>query len=286
MNIICFLTVKPCILTLKFCEQLQNESNYNVRVFVDDNDYRIPDIFNGNIEIIKINNKTCEDKGYKSTVMWLDNKACSRDKALYYLNINDIEYDNVWLIEEDVFIPNIETISNIDIKYPNGDLLSRHHSIVNTYQDTRKYIIPYLKKKKIKAPYAQSMISAIRCSKKLVKIIGKHAEINNDLFLDEALFNTLALQNNLDVLTIKELNSIKYKKKWTIKDIKQIGINNLYHRIKDIQKHYSYRKELENQNNIEKQSNYKYLLKNKSKMFLGKKYSSITILLIILYFNL
>ncbi len=284
MNIICFLTVKPCILTLNYFEQLQNESNYNVRVFVDDNDYIIPGDFNGNIEIIKINNKICEDSGYKSTVMWFDNKACSRDKALYYLNINDIEYDNVWFIEEDVFIPNIETISNIDKKYPHGDLLSRHHTIVNTHKDRQKYIIPYLKNTKIETPYAQSMISAIRCSKKLVKIIGKYAEINNDLFLDEALFNTLSLKNNLEVVTIQELNTIRYKKIWGIKDIQNIGTNNLYHRIKNIEKHYSYRKQLEEYNEV-KQSNLKSGSEKQSKKNLGKEYI-IIIILFIFYFNL
>ena len=49
--------------------------------------------------------------------------ATSREKALYYFYKNDINYDHIWFIEEDVFIPTIETIKNIDIKYPDNDLL-------------------------------------------------------------------------------------------------------------------------------------------------------------------
>ena len=42
----------------------------------------------------------------------------------YFYKNDDINYDYIWFIEEDVFIPNINTIQNINNKYESGDLLS------------------------------------------------------------------------------------------------------------------------------------------------------------------
>jgi hypothetical protein len=60
------------------------------------------------------------------------------------------------------------------------------------------------------------------------------------LFLDEALFNTLAFQNNLRVLCIDELSTIEWRKDWNKSDIVD---TNLYHPIKSIDIQYSYRNE-------------------------------------------
>ena len=67
-------------------------------ICIDKNDYVIPN-YNNEINIIQIDNKVCEDAGFKSTVVWLNNKACSRDKALYYFCKHDIEFEYLWLIE-------------------------------------------------------------------------------------------------------------------------------------------------------------------------------------------
>merc|ERR1712087_806349 len=84
-------------------------------------------------------------------------------------------------------------------------------------------------KNSIPLPYSASMICAIRCSKKLLKHIFSYALIYKTLFLDEVMFNTLALHNNLNIKVIKELKTIYWRHEWTKKDI---NINNLYHPVK------------------------------------------------------
>ena len=85
------------------------------------------------------------------------------------------------------------------------------------------------------------MICAIRCSKKLMKCIDDYAKKYNNLFMDEALFNTLALYNNLNVNCIPELKNIVWRHPWKFKDI---NVNNLYHPVKDINKQIKWRKKL------------------------------------------
>ena len=239
MNIICLLSVRPCILIYNFYRDIQLNSQYDVFICIDDNNYDIPE-YDDIVKIIKINNKDCENNGYKSSVLWLDNKACSRDKALYYFNKENITYNFIWFIEEDVFIPSIDTIINIDNKYTTGDLLVSSHNII--HKKSKIWHWRYINKQiKINPPYGYSMICAIRCSKKMLTSIHRYSQKHNNLFMDEALFNTLAIHNNLVVRCIPELNTIVYRKEWELKDIL---INNLYHPIKDIQQQYNFRKNL------------------------------------------
>lgn len=238
MNIICLLSVRPCIKTYDFFKSIQSNTQYSVYIVIDDNNYDIPD-YDSIVKIIKIDNKECEKNGFKSTVLKFNNKACSRDKALYYFTNKFIDFNYIWFVEEDVFIPHIHTIENIDKKYGfEHDLLAPSHNIINKQKTDWHW--NYIKKQiKINLPYANSMICAIRCSNSMLNSIKEYAIKYNNLFLDEALFNTLAIHNNLKVLSIEELAGIVYRKDWKITEIVD---TNLYHPIKNIDTQYSYRK--------------------------------------------
>jgi len=253
MNIICLLSVKPCIKTYNFFNNIKLNTNYEVFIVIDDNNYKI-DIdnykeFNENstdllnpiykdiVKIIKINNKICEDNGYKNTVLWIEkNKACSRDKALFFFNKIYTNYNHIWFVEEDVFIPNINTITNIDNKYSNEDLLVQKHNVIyEKVYDTWHWnlINSHIK---IDPPYASSYICAIRCSKKMLNCINEYASLYNDLFLDEALFNILAMYYKLNILCIAELENLNCCNEYNLFNINDE--NNLYHPIRSIDKQY------------------------------------------------
>jgi len=235
--IIAFLTVKPPKLFFEFIKELK-KPNYDIYVIIDDNNYKIKEIYN-NINIIYINTNESEMIGFKSSVFNKNNIACSRDKALYYFSHKVTNYDYIWLIEEDVFIPTTQTIFNIDNKYNDNiyDLLVSKHDVYNTKQYDWLWSYVY-KQTNIGLPYACAMICAIRCSKKLIISISKYAENNKSLFLDETLFNTIAEHNNLNVKIISELSNIIWKKNW---EKEEINNYNLYHPIKDINIQFSYR---------------------------------------------
>lgn len=233
--IICFLTVRPNELFYNYVKQLKN-NNTDIYICIDDNNYNIPN-YDDYIPIIKLDNRLCEINGFKSTVLSFNNRAVSRDKALYYFCKNNINYEYIWFIEEDVFIPDIDTINNINNKYKNADLLAAKNNIIN--QKTLEWHWPYIYTQiMIDLPYSCSMICAIRCSKRLMECINNYAILYNDLFMDEALFNTLAVHNKLDIKTPEELSTIVYQHDWKKDDIKK---NYLYHPIKNINKQYEYR---------------------------------------------
>ena len=112
------------------------------------------------------------------------------------------------------------------------------------------------KQTNLSPPYANSMISAIRCSKTIINCIKTYVKEHNNLFLDEALFNTLALHNNLTITCCPELSSIEYRKDWEISDILS---TNLYHPIKSINTQYNYRKLTSSWINVRKNPRLKIL---------------------------
>jgi len=247
MNIICLLSVRPCIKIYNFFKSIKLNTPYDVYIVIDDNNYTIPDYQDdGTVKIIKVDNNECEQNGFKSSILWLGDRAGSRDKALYYFTKESINYSHIWFIEEDVFIPTVYTIQNIDNKYNyEHDLLVPSHNIIDT-QQTDWHWNHINNQIKISPPYANSMICAIRCSKAMLNCIRDYAKAHNSLFLDEALFNTLAIYNKLKVLCIQELSSIVYQRDWKHCDIFH---TNLYHPIKDIDRQYSYREKGEHSYN-------------------------------------
>jgi hypothetical protein len=239
MNAICFCTLRPSEQFIDFCSKLKKE-NYDIFVCVDDNEYPIKET---DIGIIKINNDESKINGFYGSVTYCINRACSRDKSLYYFcKLSPIKYKNIWFIEEDVFIPTINTIENIDKKYMDYDLLSANNYIYPqqpTWCHWKRVFDET--KNKLTEPFAISMTCAIRVSDNLLNCIEKYADKHKILFFNEALFNTLGLQNKLSIHTPEELSSILYRHEWKIKNINP---NNLYHPIKDISKQYLFRNEL------------------------------------------
>lgn len=236
----CFLTVAPNELFYNFVKQLPDIDN--TYICIDNNKHNIPN-YDNKVKIIKIDNKIAEDNGFKNTHSRIKGST-SREKALYYFYINDLSYNHIWFIEEDVFIPTLDTIKNIDLKYPDNDLLVRNHEICNEKRTNWHWnLVNEQLRGKIDLPYAWALgagICAIRCSKKFLECIFNYALKHKTLFFCEVMFNTLSLHNNLDVKDIDELKTIVYRKKdgW---QKHEIDVNNLYHPVKCMNKQYSLR---------------------------------------------
>jgi hypothetical protein len=236
-KIICLLAVKPCAKTYNFYKNIQLNSDYHVYIVLDDVTYEVPGD-DGTVPIIRINSQECKDKGFHSSVKDMQDIVSSRDKALYYFK--DICFDYIWMLEEDVFIPNINTIIDIDNKYSGDLLVSVTTDICHTVQyDWHWGLVQH--KIKIPPPYSKGMISAVRCSKILLKYIADYATDYNHLFIDEALFHTLSLQNNLKTTAVPEMETILWRCDFRKEDIKS---TNLYHPVKNINQQYEFREYL------------------------------------------
>jgi hypothetical protein len=82
------------------------------------------------------------------------------------------------------------------------------------------------------------MVCAVRMSKTLLSKIKDYANEYKTLFFLEALFSTICKANNLKYDTPSELWSISYRNNHLESDI---NICNLYHPVKDMNKHTIFR---------------------------------------------
>jgi len=257
-NALCFLTVKPNKLFLDMIEKLTYY--YKIFIMVDSNKYKIPKN-KYNYTFIQLNEKVCEDKGYKSSVLWCNKRACSRDKALYYFTyINHYSnYKFIWFIEEDVFIPRFNLLKGLDEKYENIDLILPKLEDVpedwNLYSITNTQINNTIPK-----PWFRSMICALRLNSNMMKLIHNYTLKYKTLFLDEVFFPTLAIKNNLSVQVSPHLKGIVYRNDWKLDDIEFYV---MYHPIKKINRQIAFR------SNIDRK--YEQYLKNKYKFIIKKK---------------
>jgi hypothetical protein len=260
---IVFFTYRPPIEIFEFAEKLKN-NKYDVYVSVNDNEYEIPEYDKNKITIIKLDNHLCYNEGYFNTNINIKNLVNSRDKALYYFNrINSINYKYIWFIEDDTFIPTTHTLSDLDNKYLDGDYLTNDYftvynlvSDLHIYQELRKDF-SFIKFKNnfnfnhgfafeeihlyYPFPWIKSMSNAIRVSMNFMQKIDEIAKKFKKLAMDEVLFPTLSLHNNLKIIVPIEFSPIVWRREvlndflksynW---DYNQIRSEYLYHPIKDL----------------------------------------------------
>jgi hypothetical protein len=157
---------------------------------------------------------------------------------IYFFCEEETRYDFVWVFEDDCFIPSVETIQRLHLKYKNHHLVTANNfKNDGSMQDWHwRYIYDKCKK----GPYAYSMVSACGISRDVFNEIKRYKESEGTLFLIEAMFNTLALQKGLKVIDAFELKSVVWQGKWGLDEFILLP-NNIFHPRKDIEKHYELR---------------------------------------------
>lgn len=238
---IALLTKYPTNIWLNF---LNNFNNYDIFIIIDDNSKDFSKLFgslNSKINFIQIDDNYAKSKGFYCNGHVpsgsLPGKPISWDKSLMYFSLINNNYDYVWFMEDDVLFLKEDVLQNIDFKYPNSDLLTPSNNIINNY-DLWTWELKYTIKDILKLPICTSMICACRISNKLLHIIKNYRDNNNILAFYEAMFNTLAYQNNCKIDTPDELSTIHYRTSW---DLNNLNLNNLYHPVKNIDSHIIFR---------------------------------------------
>lgn len=186
----------------------------------------------GNVSIINIPGNIATQAGYWGTVVYYMDRACSKDKALYFLANVAPKYDFVWLIEDDVLIPSNMTLQYLDDLYPETDLLVppfavRHfaHQAIGWHWPKIAPLIAF------PFPWGQGLTCAVRFSQKFIQNLGEYANKEKKLFHDEALFTTLAMNTNLTIATPEALKTIAFRPRG---DFKHVDTKHLYHPVKDV----------------------------------------------------
>ena len=225
---ICFISREYNKILFDFAETCADL--YDVYIIVDDNSPI--NISSNKIKIIQIDEKECIKYNYIKSTYRFEQDVSGWDKAFYYF-CNKVNYDYVWFIEDDVFIANVNVLNNIDIKYPNSDMLCQNNKKINKDFPKKNFNLPKLIKKKLNFKLYQTMCCAIRISKLVLKLISSTVNIHHQLFFHELFILSLVIHNKLSYNVIPELKNIVYRKNWDIYTLK-VNPNKLYHPIKDM----------------------------------------------------
>lgn len=224
---------------VKFANQIYKLTDFEVFLVLDSNEK----IENTNdFSIIQVDSSVCLNAGYigcnPKGKTHIQKDVISWDKFFYSFCNEILDFDFVWIFEEDVFIPSIECIVNINRKYSHYDLVTP-----NNFKKTDNIPDWHWKDifEKINPPYFFSMVSACGISNNILNQIKKFVETNRYLIHHEVLLNTLANQNNLKVITANELKSVVWLGEWGIDEFVRLP-NNFFHPRKDIE-NYSYIRE-------------------------------------------
>jgi hypothetical protein len=235
MNYICLITFRP---NKTWCDFLNIFNKYKIYIILDDNNFDLKEFISNynNIIFIKVEDAKCKLNGFIDTNFTLNKLISGWDKALYYFGVENTNYDFIWFMEDDVFFNSEDTVKRIDNQYIDDDLLSNSYT-ENKNGDKKTWLwnkinIQYT------PPYYNGMMCAVRFSKKMMQCINNYACKNKTLCFLEALFPTIAIKNNLKYNNPSEFNSIYYRKEFGKQDI---NINNLYHPVKDVNKHICFR---------------------------------------------
>jgi len=239
---VCLLCRIPNDIQIHF---LSSFTKYDIYVIIDDNSkcYKEQYAKLRNVNIIQIDNGECKNAGFRNTCYTLKKEITAWSKSMYYFSVLNKKYDKVWFFEDDVFFYDEETIINIDLKYDDSDLLTKSYG-ENKNGDKRGWHWANIDIK-FPPPYYCAMVCATRMSSSLLSKIKDYAYEHNTLFFLEALFPTMCKINNMKYDTPSELKNIDYRRNFYDTNINK---HELFHPVKDIQKHIHYRELLKNHN--------------------------------------
>jgi len=206
----CLLCRRPSKSWLSFLDNLQSTTQYKVIVICDDNTYDSEE-YNTSVRIIKYETDTVKSAYYTHACFAsMGSFIIAWDKAIYHFCEVEKEYDYVYFVEDDVFIPSIESIQNIQEKYTD-DLLC--HCDNGFFEKDKGDINVWNWRHAngaLNLPWYASMVCAIRVSNALLRSVQRHVQLLRRIPFIEILWNTLAHQNKLSVRIIQEFEYIIY----------------------------------------------------------------------------
>ena len=229
-----------------FANEICRETNYEVFLVIDSWQSAAQLLETDLFTTVSAEDEDCIRQGYvgcniagKET--HIQKKVIAWDKMLLHFCKYESDIDFLWVFEDDVFIPRVETIKNLTEKYSSNDLVTPN----NFYKSDSimDWHWPHVVDK-IKPPYFYSMVCACGMSRKMLDAVAKYVEQNNRLFYIEVMFNTIAMQDkSMKVSDPLELKSVVWKGEWGVDEFMLLP-NSVFHPIKDVENNANRRAEI------------------------------------------
>ena len=229
---VCILTRKPSVVWLDFLHTWTHE--YDIYVMIDDNQLDITELVEKykNIRFLQIEDSESIEKGYVNVNYIFNKPATSWDKALYYFCEKNTSYKNVWFIEDDVYIPSMKHLIQLDEKYQNVDLICNQHG--NNYDGQSNGWSHWGEAEKyFELPWSNGLQCICRMSDSLLSKIKGFVETEHTLTFLEVLFPTITDQNHFIYAVPTEFEQVECCR--TYGDWKDINPNAFYHPVKDFE---------------------------------------------------
>jgi hypothetical protein len=191
-------------------------------------------------DIITVADETCKKAGYTHSCNVVQLKRPNKDitilawdKAIYYFCDVNQSYDQVWFIEDDVFVPTVHTLPVMDIKYGGQpDLLTREH--ISPADNNPARISSWTcSKDNYPEPWFTSMGCCRRVSRRLLDHIRDYAKERRRIYFHEPMFNTIAHHKKCKIVLCEELYTVAYR--CNINNYRILDISKCYHAIKNIE---------------------------------------------------
>ena len=235
-NCICMMCIKPSQIWIDFLLEIKKKDDYDIFILVDDNSqqYHID-----GLHVIQLGDQICKECGFfNSNFCVKKGEPSCWDKMFFYFSYHN-NYQNYWIIEEDVFIPTVETIRRIDKKYSSkkNTVLIRSNEIKESdaVLDWHWKHMKFRKTYPFKLPWFKSMVCALRLPNCFFRECKQFVLDKKRLFFIEFFINTLAEKRKIKIETIDELSEIHFRKKYTLDDFQ--NKNKMYHDVKDVKLH-------------------------------------------------
>jgi hypothetical protein len=238
---ICLICIEPNPIWINFLNKFRQ---YDIFIVCDNNTIDYSKKYNNEekIQFIQMHESICLNNGFINLCeVTISKPVTAWDKALYYFSSINTDYDHVWMIEDDVFFYNENTILRIDNNYKHDDLLTTPEIYTNMDGAKSKWqwhrIFP-----QVYPPYSHCMCCVIRISSNMLGKIKDYAQRTKRLFFLEAFFPTLCISYNLRYGTPVELMNVVYRQEFAIQNIDRFHI---YHPIKQINDHKVFRSHID-----------------------------------------
>jgi len=220
--------------------------HYQVYILIDNPESESENDRYPNLRFLQIPDHACSDAGFHHLLFQNMRDAhktfptTAWDKAMYYACGDGYgDHERIWVLEDDVFLYEEETLRSIDRRFPEEDLLTRSLTGAGGINPDGqrndwfwKQLVPQMKG--FDPPFYSTMVCAMRVSTRYLEAVRDYVEQHGTLFFLEAFFPTLGRKRNVVYGFPWELDSIVFRREWKTCEIQTTS---LYHPIKDILRH-------------------------------------------------